>query len=78
MKIYAIKDDLTRFGSLICLPNDEAAKRLIRASMRDKSSDLYNFAENMALYSLGEYNDESGVIVPDFVRICSLVDFKED
>lgn len=78
MQIYSIKDDLTRFGAPFVAPSEAVAKRMTLSAMKDEKTDLYQFAENMSLWYLGEFDDQTGEIKPERKQIFVLSDYKKE
>lgn len=64
MQIYSIKDLKGDFTAVFCLPNDEYAVRSL--PMMAKSNELYaRYPEDFALYRVGTFDFESGIIAAE-------------
>lgn len=72
MKIYAIKDTVVGgFMQPFIQKNDIQAKRSFGMAVNDGTSEVWRFYENMELYCLGEWNEETGVITPAVKFMCN-------
>lgn len=67
MKIYSIFDRAAHmYGGLIVQNNDELCKRNIKTALVAGALDkqILTYPEDFELYCLGEFNNETGKIVP--------------
>ena len=60
--IYAVKDQLVGFMSPTLDKNDETAKRNFKSSVNRMDHDGDYIVNDLALYCLGEFDVETGVI----------------
>lgn len=78
MRIYAIKDKATGFGTLINCNNDFHAMRMAHDTVNaEEDSLLKRHPEDYDLYCLGELNTESGEIKPEQRFMNNLADLKK-
>lgn len=80
VKIYAVKDVAAgRFFSPIFVQNDQLLKRGVKEAVNSGEKNMFSeFVEDKAVYCLGEYDQETGVIRPcDPVLVFNCVDLKE-
>lgn len=61
--LYAIRDQLTGFKAPFIMQNDAVAERAFKNIVNDEKTDIYNDPKYFDLYKVGEFNDESGVLV---------------
>lgn len=79
MKIYAIKDKATGFGSLINCNNDFHALRIANDTVNDATDSLIaKHPEDYDLYCLGELNTDSGEIKAEVRFMNNLLDLKKE
>lgn len=79
-KIYAIKDTVTgNFSQITQSPLDVAIMRDLSNVLKqgDKNNELVVNMKDKALYCLGEYDVDTGLIVPNVKFITNLVDLVE-
>lgn len=60
--IYAIRDKKTGFLSPTVDQNDAAARRNFEHAMMNEQSLMFSHAEDYALYRVGSYDTDTGVI----------------
>lgn len=80
--VYCVRDVKTSFASPFVDVSDESAKRgfgfAFHHSMNGDSSLMTFSPADFILFKIGEFNNESGELVPCLpAYICSGVDFKE-
>lgn len=75
--IYAFKDTKIGFMQPFLQQNQSVAVRTLRMAANDEHSQIKNMAEDIQLYQLGTYDDETGEIVPIVKFIANAIDFKE-
>lgn len=64
IKIYAVKDTVQgAFMQPFYLQNDNVAKRAFSMAINDQASNWSKMAKDLQLYKLGEYDDETGIIL---------------
>lgn len=65
MKIYSLFDRKVReFLALVVCPNDESCVRALRESLVGSASTVTKYPADFDLMCLGEFDVETGVIVP--------------
>lgn len=79
-KIVAVEDNLAKkFGAPFVCESDEEALRLFKMTVNDKRNDLiYNNPEDYALWSLGEYDERTGLIIPEPNKIADAKSVKKE
>ena len=75
--IYAFKDTKIGFMQPFLQQNQSVAIRTLRMAVNDEHSQIKGMAEDIQLYQLGTYDDETGEFVPIVKFIASAIDFKE-
>lgn len=71
MQLYAMKDELTGFMSPLAEVNDDVALRNWKYAVFESSS-IKAAPADYALYMLGAYDTETGMIIPEKVPKCLL------
>lgn len=77
--IYSVFDDKAKhFQGLVCFPNDDLAKRAFGLAVNsgENGSLLAMFPEDSKIMKVGEFDDESGLIVPKLEKFCTGLDLK--
>lgn len=65
-KIYAVRDEISGlFNQLLLFPCDAAALRAFRDALGSNGTIFSAHPEDYALYRLGSYRDNTGVITPE-------------
>ena len=65
MKLYSVYDTKAQaYVSLFCSETDGLASRLVEGAASDPGTSLYKYAEDFAVYCLGEWDVVSGLISP--------------
>lgn len=65
LNIYSVRDEASEtFGTPFFSPSDNVAVRSFRMLCDDPSSTVHAFPADFALYCLGDYADNTGVITP--------------
>lgn len=77
LKVYAIKDTKVGFMQPFCQVNDSVAVREFGNLINTGSSVVSQNYEDMELYSLGSYSQETGVIESDVQYLVKGVDVKK-
>lgn len=69
--VYSIRDEVAqRFGPIVQDINDDTARRNFRTSMANLSSENPAFdASDFALFRVGSYNDQLGILDPEDVPV---------
>ena len=69
--LFTVRDELTAYGDPFTLPdNDEVAVRMFRQAVLDEKPNRINQAkQDMVLFKLGYFDDQSGEIVPEKKQI---------
>uniref|UniRef100_A0AAU8AWJ1 Nonstructural protein n=2 Tax=unclassified Microvirus TaxID=338099 RepID=A0AAU8AWJ1_9VIRU len=62
--IYSIRDKKTGYLTPTVDQNDAAAKRNFEHAMMQESNLLFSHPEDYALYRIGDFNSDTGFIVP--------------
>lgn len=64
INIYAVKDTVQgAFMQPFYLQNDNVAKRAFEMAINDPNSNWNKMPKDLQLFKLGEYDDETGVII---------------
>lgn len=64
--VYAVRDRLNGFGTMICDHNDNSAARSFRHAMQQEGS----FPLDYDLYKIGSYDCDTGKMIPlDFPEV---------
>lgn len=71
--IYSIRDSYTGFMTPVIEINDQAAKRNFDHAVHQDGSLMNSHPQDYDLYRIGEFDADSGVIVPEIppVVICA-------
>lgn len=75
IKLYALKDTLVAFKSIWTSHNDETAIRAVKSSMEAEKIPTSEI-EDLQLWYLGTYNDQTGIIESSPKFIAKLTDIK--
>lgn len=62
--VYAIRDVKVGFQSISVQPNDAVAIRGFESTVINSDSVLFTHAEDFSLYKLGEFDADSGRLIP--------------
>lgn len=78
MKIYAIKDTMAGVFSVpFAAENDNVAKRTFANEANNVNSKICVYAKDMDLYAIGEWNVNTGDLVPEVKWLAHATDYKE-
>lgn len=58
--LYSVRDRLVGFNAPFIMPNEEVAKRAFKQRIETDKN-----AEDLELYRLGTYDDDTGMITPE-------------
>lgn len=75
--IYAFRDTKIGFMQPFLQQNEAVAMRTLKMAVNDEHSQIRNMAEDIQLYQLGTYDDDTGEIVPEVKFIANAIDHKE-
>ena len=75
--IYAFKDTKIGFMQPFLQQNEAVAIRTLKMAVNDEHSQIRNMAEDIQMYQLGTYDDDTGEIVPEVKFIANAIDHKE-
>ena len=75
--IYAFKDTKIGFMQPFLQQNEAVAMRTLKMAVNDEHSQIRNMAEDIQLYQLGTFDDDTGEIVPEVKFIANAIDHKE-
>lgn len=65
-RMYAIRDNVANFFTApFVSPNDAHATRILALEMYKEDSTIRHYPEQFDLYRLGEYDDQSGIILTE-------------
>lgn len=67
--VYAVKDEMTGFGSPMVYENQQAALRDFAAAAKDPETVINRWKDDYALYRIGQYNPEYGTIIGEIEPI---------
>lgn len=62
--VYAVRDLKVGFQSVTIQPNDAVAVRGFESTVLSSDSVLFTNAEDFSLFKLGEFDQESGRLIP--------------
>lgn len=62
--VYAIRDVKVGFQSISVQPNDAVAVRGFESTVINSDSVLFTHAEDFSLFKLGEFDADSGRLIP--------------
>ena len=78
MKLYSIKDVGSGFTQVITANNNYDAKRILTGIVNGQPSLISQYPKDFSLYSLGELNQDTGVVSPCTEFICEASDLVKD
>ena len=78
-KIYALRDDKAQaFLTPMVFQNDALAMRAIAQLCSDpRNCFIYTNPEDYQLYTLGEYDDQTGIVTSDIHHIINIIDLRK-
>lgn len=62
--VYAVRDLKVGFQSVTVQPNDAVAVRGFESTVINSDSVLFTHAEDFSLFKLGEFDQDSGRLIP--------------
>nr|DAF77343.1 MAG TPA: DNA binding protein [Microviridae sp.] len=62
--VYAVRDLKVGFQSVTIQPNDAVAVRGFESTVINSDSVLFTHAEDFSLFKLGEFDQDSGRLIP--------------
>ena len=65
VKIYSVRDQYTGYGQPFTHQNDACAIRDFRLAVSRKDSVLFSSAKDYDLMRIGQFDDETGTIIPE-------------
>lgn len=79
IKIYALRDDKAQsFLTPMFFKNDAMAMRAIAQLCNDsRNGFIFTNPEDYLLYTLGEYDDQTGVLTSDIHHIIKVIDLRK-
>ena len=75
--IYAFRDTKIGFMQPFLQQNEAVAMRTLKMAVNDEHSQIRNRAEDIQLYQLGTFDDDTGEIVPEVKFVANAIDHKE-
>lgn len=75
--IYAFRDTKIGFMQPFLQQNEAVAMRTLKMAVNDEHSQIRGMAEDIQLYQVGYYNDETAEIIPELKFIANAIDYKE-
>lgn len=77
--VYSVRDVKTGFGPLLVMDNDAVALRSFSISCQQTDSLMHWCPADYALYAVGSFDDDSGILMPldvphhiaDAIAVCS-------
>ena len=82
INLYALKDCKIGFRNPFNMPNDESAKRIIRIAVNNKidenNNEIRKFADDIELWKVGEYDDQTGEIKSTIKFLARAIDYKTE
>lgn len=75
--IYAFKDTKIGFMQPFLQQNEAVATRTLKMAVNDEHSQIRNMAEDIQLYQLGTFDDDTGEIKPKVKFVANAIDHKE-
>ena len=76
--IYAFRDTKIGFMQPFLQQNEAVALRTLKIAVNDENSQIRAMAEDIQLYYLGTFDDESGEIKPEMKFIANAIDKKKE
>ena len=76
--VYAVKDDAVGFVDVLCQKNDAMAFRYFESACMNKESPVYKYAEQFALYKIGELDEQTGALNAELRLIAKAKDIVEN
>ncbi len=76
--IYAFRDKKIGYMQPFLQQNQEVAIRTLKIAVNDAQSTIRRMAEDIDLYMLGTFDDESGEIKPAQKYIASAINYREE
>lgn len=65
MRIYSMKDVKIGFANPFYQNSVEVAKRSFKNAVSDRQGNLYKIKDDLELWELGSFNEETGAIEPE-------------
>lgn len=75
--IYAFRDTKIGFMQPFLQQNEAVAMRTLKIAVNDENSQIRTMADDIQLYQLGTFDDESGKIKPEVKFVANAIDHKE-
>lgn len=75
--IYAFKDTKIGFMQPFLQQNEAVAMRTLKMAVNDEQGPIRNMAEDIQLYQLGTFDDDTGEIMPEVKFVANAIDHKE-
>lgn len=76
--IYAVRDDAVGFVDVLCQKNDAMAFRYFESACMNKESPVYKYAEQFALYKIGELDEQTGELNAELRLIAKAKDIVDN
>lgn len=70
--IYAVRDVKVGFQSITVQPNDPVAARSFESTVINSDSILFTHAQDFALYRIGTWDSDTGLIEPENLPVLIL------
>ena len=80
MIIVSVEDNLAKnFANPFFVEKEDEAIRMFKLAVNDSKNDmLYNFPEDYALWYLGEFDNKTGLIIPEPRKIIDAKALRKD
>lgn len=76
INLYSIKDTkLGKYCQPFTAPNNEIAKRMVTSTIRAGGNNIADYPEDMQLYKLGYYNEDTGELVTELEFLANCTEF---
>lgn len=78
MKIYSVRDVLVGYTSVVLYSSDAVAIRDFKSVVNLPDTPISKSAKDYSLYCVGEFDTETGVVVPCMNKVCEAYDLKDE
>ena len=76
VNLYSIKDTkLGKYCQPFTAPNNEIAKRMVTSTIRAGGNNIADYPEDMQLYKLGHYDEDTGILENDNEFLANCTEF---
>ena len=75
--MYAFRDTKIGFMQPFLQQNEAVAMRTLKMAVNDENSQIRAMADDIQLYQIGTYDDETGEVKADLKFVANAIDHKE-